>query len=65
MATLNMKCCCKAEFDGQGDNLWLEYRARAWLEIHKGCPENYKPVSNPQVIRLLRERGPRKKFRNE
>jgi hypothetical protein len=62
MPTMNMKCCCKAEFDATGDNIWLEFRAKGWLEKHAKCPEIYRPVSNPQVIRLLRGYGPRKNF---
>lgn len=57
-----MKCCCKAEFDATGENIWLEFRAKTWLEIHEKCPEIYKPVSNPQIIRLLSDYRSRKKF---
>jgi hypothetical protein len=60
MPSLSLKCCCSATFDGSGENIWLEFRAKAWQEKHEKCPELYKPVkSNTNTIRLLGSKNKR------
>lgn len=60
MPSLTLKCCCSATFEGSGDNIWLEFRAKAWQEKHEKCPELYRPPQ--QVIRLVSDLRSRKKF---
>lgn len=54
MPTLSLRCPCSGTFDGTGENIWLEFRAKAWLEKHEKCPELYKTQpTNTNTIRLL------------
>lgn len=64
MPSLTLKCCCSATFEGSGENIWLEFRAKTWQEKHEKCPELYRPVQKEpqQVIRLVGDFRSRKKF---